>query len=67
MYRKGSPYRDAEESSHLRLCLHNSMINSAPRIGETSKNGIVLYGQCLPRRVKDTQITDSENANVYHL
>ena len=29
----GSPYRDAEGSSQLRACLHDSIINADPRIG----------------------------------
>ena len=28
----GSPYRDAEGSSQLRSCLHDAIINAAPRI-----------------------------------
>ena len=31
----GSSYRDAEGSPHHRSCLHDAIINSAPRIGET--------------------------------
>ena len=30
----GSPYRDAEGSPHHRSCLHDAIINAAPRIGE---------------------------------
>ena len=33
LYLKGSLYRDAEVSSHLRYCLHDEAINAAPRIG----------------------------------
>ena len=29
----GSPYRDAEGSSHLRSCLHDAIINDDPRLG----------------------------------
>ena len=32
-YITGSPYRDAEGSSHLRSCLRDAIINAAPRIG----------------------------------
>ena len=55
----GSPYRDAEGSSQLRSCLHDAIINAAPRIrGEIKKSE--LYSQCLPRRVKDTKIEELE-------
>ena len=30
---KVSPYHDAEGSSQLRLCLHDTIINAAPKIG----------------------------------
>ena len=33
VYLNGSPYRDAEGLSKLRSCLHNEIINAAPRIG----------------------------------
>ena len=33
VYPKGSPYHDAEGSSQLRSCLHDAIINAAPRIG----------------------------------
>ena len=38
----GSPYNYAEGSPHHRSCLHDAIINSAPRIGEklTNKNYI---------------------------
>ena len=29
----GSKYRDAEGSSHHRSCLHDAIINAAPRVG----------------------------------
>ena len=38
VYLKGSPYCDYEVSSHLRSCLHDEIINSAPIIGEILKN-----------------------------
>ena len=38
VYITGSPYRDAEGSSHLRSCLHDAIINASPRIGGVSKN-----------------------------
>ena len=34
----GSPYRDAEGSPHHRSCLHDAIINAAPRIGEKLTN-----------------------------
>ena len=58
--------RVAEGSSHLRLCLHNEIINAHPRIGEEiNKNE--LYRQCLPRTVKNTKIKELKNVKVYHL
>ena len=33
VYLNGSPYRDAEGSSQLRLCLNDAIINAAPIIG----------------------------------
>ena len=53
---KNSPYSDAEESSHLRSCLRDAIINAAPRIGGIDK--LELYRQCPPRRVKDIHITE---------
>ena len=34
VYLNGSPYRDSEESSQLRSCIHDAMINAAPMIGK---------------------------------
>ena len=34
----GSKYRDAEVSSHHRSCLHDAIINAAPRVGEKLTN-----------------------------
>ena len=34
----GSPYRDAEGSPHHRSCLHDAIINAAPRIGGNLTN-----------------------------
>ena len=34
----GSPYRDAEGSPQLRSCLHDAIINAAPRIGVKMTN-----------------------------
>ena len=34
----GSPYGDAKGSSQLRLCLHDAIINDAPRIGKKLTN-----------------------------
>ena len=59
LYFQGSPYHDAEGSSQLRSCIHDAIINAAPRIGgEIDK--LELYQQCPPRRVKDTYMTESE-------
>ena len=33
VYLRGSPYCDSEVSRQLRSCLHDAIINSAPRIG----------------------------------
>ena len=38
VYLNGSPYRDAEVSSQLRLCLNDAIINAAPRIGAKLTN-----------------------------
>ena len=51
----GPPYRDAEGSLHFRLCLHDAIVNSAPRIGERIDQS-ELYRQCSPRRMKYTEI-----------
>ena len=40
-YLNGSPYHDAEVLSQLRQCLHNDIINHAPRIGFFLQIGIV--------------------------
>ena len=55
----GSPYRDAEGSPHHRSCLHDAIINAAPRIGGNMDKS-ELYRQCLPRRVMDTAIYELE-------
>ena len=36
VYITGSPYRDAEGPSQLITCLHDAIINAAPRIGGKS-------------------------------
>ena len=56
VYLNSSPYSDAEGSSQLISCLHDSIINSAPRIGGGVDN-LELYRQCPPRRVRDTHMT----------
>ena len=33
VYLQGSPYRDAEGSTQIRSCLHDAIIDAAPRIG----------------------------------
>ena len=57
MYLKGSPYRYAEGSQHLRSCLHDAINNAAPIIGEFFDKS-ELYGQFSPRRVMDTTIDE---------
>ena len=40
----GSPYRDAKGSPHHRSCLHDAIINAAPRIGEIiDKSELYIY------------------------
>ena len=51
----GSPYRDAEGSPQHRSCLHDAIINTAPRIGGEIDQS-ELYRKCSPRRVMDTTI-----------
>ena len=41
VYITDSPYRDAEGSSQLRSCIHDAIINYAPRIGGNQKTRIV--------------------------
>ena len=41
VYLKGSPYRDTEGSSHLRSFICDTIINSAPRIGENLQIRII--------------------------
>ena len=53
----GSPYRDAEGYPHHRSCLHDEIINAAPRIGETIDQS-ELYRKCSPRRVMYTTIEE---------
>ena len=38
VYLNGSPYTDAEGLSHLISCLHDAIINAAPRIGKKLTN-----------------------------
>ena len=59
VYLKGSPYRDAEVSSQLRLCLHDAIINASLRIGEIIDK-LEFYRLCPPRRVKGTHMTELE-------
>ena len=53
----GSPYSYAEGYPHHRSCLHDAIINAAPRIGEKNDRS-ELYRQCSPRRVMDTTIKE---------
>ena len=55
----GSPYRDTEVSPQLRSCLHDAIVNAAPRTGEKMDQS-ELYIQCSPIRVKDTEIGELE-------
>ena len=55
----GSPYRNAEGISKLKSCLHDAIINPAPRIGEKIDQS-ELYRQCSPRMVKETKIKELE-------
>ena len=41
--------------SHFSNCLHDDIVNDAPRIGKQIDQS-ELYRQCSPRRVKDTEI-----------
>ena len=52
-----SPYRDVEESPHHWSCLHDAIINAAPRIGENIDKS-ELYRQFSPKRVMDTTIDE---------
>ena len=57
VYLQGSPYPDAEGSSHIRSCLHDAVINASPRIGQ-SIDKLELYRWCPHIRVKDTNMTE---------
>ena len=46
----------------MRSCLQNSVINYAPRIGKYIDKQ-ELYIQCLPRKVKDTNMSEIENTS----
>ena len=59
VYITSSSYRDAEGLSQLRSCLHDLIMNASPRIGEKTDKP-ELNRQCLPRRVKDTEIKELE-------
>ena len=59
VYITDSPYSDAEGLSQLRSRLHDAIINAAPRIGKKIDRS-ELCRQCLPRRVKDTEIKELE-------
>ena len=43
VYLQGSQYRDAEGFSQLRSCLHDAIINAAPRIGGKLTNWSCIY------------------------
>ena len=61
-YLQGSPYSYAEVSSQIRSCLHDSMVNTAPRIGQIMDK-LEQYRQCSPRRVKCTNMTELEKCD----
>ena len=42
VYLNGSPYCDAEVSSQIISCLHDAIINAAPRIGKKLKNWNII-------------------------
>ena len=43
VYLQSSPYHDDEGSSHIRSCLHDEIINAAPRIGGKLTNWNCIY------------------------
>ena len=58
VYPNGSPYRDAEVLSLLRSCAHDSIINSAPRIGE-----FLTTWNCIDRVHIEERRTQLEKCN----
>ena len=56
----GSKYRDAEGSSNHRSCLHDAIINAAPRVVEEIDQS-ELYRQCSPRRTMNTAMYELES------
>ena len=56
-----SQYREAECYLNLRSCLQDADIFSSPRIGKYI-NKILLYNQCHPRIVKDTNMSHIKNS-----
>ena len=54
MYIQGSPYRDTEGSSQLRSCLHDVIVNAAPRIGQRMENWNFIDSAPLEGRRKKT-------------
>ena len=62
MFFPGSDFREAEGPLLMRSCLQDAIINSSPRIGKYIDKQ-ELYIQCLPRKVKDTNISEIENTS----
>ena len=62
MYPQGWPYCDAEGSSQFISCLHDTIINADPRIGQRIDK-FELYRQCPPRRANDTNMTELEKCD----
>ena len=58
----GSDFREAEGHLSMSLCLQDAVINSSPRIGKYIDKQ-ELYRQCLPRKVKDRNISEIENTS----
>ena len=62
LYLPGSGFHEAEGHLSMRSCVQDAVINSVPRIGKFI-NKQELYRQCLPRRVKDSNISEIENTS----
>ena len=62
VYLPGSEFHEAEGHLSMRSCLKYAVINSVPRIGKYIDKQ-ELYRQCIPRKVKDTNISEIENSS----
>ena len=61
IYLLGSQFCQAKRNLKLRSCLHDAVLNAAPRIGKfADKNE--FYRQCFPIHVKGTNTNKFENA-----